>query len=48
MAKPIGAAATAKKKLTTIPKRTSQGVDNKPKNKHSRKRWKAYRGQGRP
>lgn len=28
------------------PKRTSQGTDHKPKNKHARKNFKAYRGQG--
>lgn len=31
-----------------ISKRTSQGIKDKPKGKHARKRWKAYRGQGRP
>lgn len=46
MAKPIG--TTTKFRKDPVVKRTSQGVDNKPKNKHSRKRWKAYRGQGRP
>lgn len=29
-------------------KRTSQGIDHKPKNKHKRKNWKRYVGQGRP
>ena len=46
MAKPIGVEAKKFRKEPVV-KRTSQGVDNKPKNKHSRKRWKAYRGQGR-
>jgi len=29
-----------------VPKRTSQGLLFKPKNKHARKNWKRYRGQG--
>jgi len=45
MAKPIGVAVYRK---DPVCKRTSQGVDNKPKGKHKRKNWKAYRGQGRP
>jgi len=45
MAKPIGVATKLRKE--PVVKRTSQGVDNKPKNKHSRKNWKRYRGQGR-
>lgn len=38
------------KKLTRlrIKKRTSQGLHGKPKNKHARKGWKRYVGQGRP
>jgi hypothetical protein len=31
-----------------VSKRTSIGLQDRPKNKHSRKNWKAYRGQGRP
>jgi hypothetical protein len=31
-----------------VSKRTSIGIANKPKGKHARKNWKAYRGQGRP
>jgi hypothetical protein len=30
------------------PKRTSQGLYHKPKNKGARKNWKMYRGQGNP
>lgn len=30
-----------------VVKRTSAGGKWKPKNKHARKNWKAYRGQGR-
>jgi hypothetical protein len=29
-------------------KRTSQGLYDRPKNKHRRRNWKAYRGQGHP
>lgn len=47
MAKQIGVAAQLKNKLT-VKKRTSQGLKHKPKSKHARKNWKAYRGQGRP
>jgi hypothetical protein len=39
-------ATTAKRVLRTIGKRTSIGTNNRPKNKHKRKNWKAYRGQG--
>lgn len=38
-------------KLTHVqgkPKRTSQGLRTPPLNKHKRRSWKAYRGQGRP
>jgi hypothetical protein len=45
MAKPIGVIVAHRK--TPAEKRTSQGVDNRPKNKHTRKNWKRYRGQGR-
>lgn len=41
--------ATTPKKIIYVPpppKRTSQGTYHKPKNKHSRKNWKQYRGQG--
>ena len=36
------------KKRQTIPKRTSIGKsrNSKPTNKHKRKSWKKYRGQG--
>lgn len=47
MAKPIGVAATKRSKLK-IEKRTSIGRDQKPKNKHARKKFKRYIGQGRP
>lgn len=47
MAKQIGVAAQIKNKLT-VKKRTSQGINHKPKNRHARKGWKPYRGQGRP
>lgn len=43
MAKAIGVATY---RAPTVPKRTSQGVRNRPKNKHARKNWKRYRGQG--
>jgi hypothetical protein len=33
-------------KMDTIKKRTSIGIKNRPKNKHKRKSWKKYRGQG--
>ncbi len=38
----------ARKKIVAKPKpkRTSQGLYHKPKNKDSRKNWKRYRGQG--
>ncbi len=35
-------------KRDRTPKRTSQGRDHAPLNKHKRRSWKAYRGQGRP
>lgn len=38
----------ARLKKLPVPKRTSQGRDHRPKNKHKRRNWKAYRGQGRP
>ncbi len=44
MAKPIGVIV---RRAIKIEKRTSQGVGDKPKNKHKRKNWKPYRGQGR-
>jgi stalled ribosome alternative rescue factor ArfA len=53
MAKPIAptsAKAEKTKKIfrTRVEKRTSQGTYDKPKNKHARKNFKLYRGQGRP
>lgn len=47
MAKQIGIGAVLVRKLKIL-KRTSQGLQHKPKSKHARKNWKAYRGQGRP
>jgi len=40
--------ATKTLRKAPISKRTSQGINNRPKNKHARKNWKAYRQQGRP
>ena len=39
---------TQQKKNKTIPKRTSIGKskNSRPKNKHKKKGWKKYRGQG--
>lgn len=34
--------------VTRKPKRTSIGGKHMPLNKHKRRNWKAYRGQGRP
>lgn len=34
--------------ITPKPKRTSIGGSHMPLNKHKRRNWKAYRGQGRP
>lgn len=48
MAAGAAGAIGLKRMRLTVPKRTSQGIDHKPKGKHKRKRWKAYRGQGRP
>jgi len=47
MAKAIGLGTVIRKQLMTVGKRTSIGIKHKPKNKHARKNWKAYRGQGR-
>lgn len=40
----------AKKKIVVTRKahRTSQGLKHAPLNKHKRRAWKRYRGQGRP
>ncbi len=35
-------------KPVPVSKRTSIGGSHFPKNKHKRRGWKAYRGQGRP
>jgi hypothetical protein len=46
-ATPSNASKASMRRMPVV-KRTSQGIDNKPKGKHARKNWKAYRGQGRP
>ena len=38
----------AKELRPPVYKRTSIGLKHKPLNKHKRRSWKAYRGQGRP
>lgn len=37
-----------KQVITRKPKRTSIGGRHSPLNKHKRRNWKRYRGQGRP
>jgi len=48
MAKRRGKTIEAVSRKTPTPKRTSIGKSRKsrPKNKHKRANWKAYRGQG--
>tara|TARA_B100000745_G_scaffold198874_1_gene131141 strand:- start:2524 stop:2673 length:150 start_codon:yes stop_codon:yes gene_type:complete len=48
MAKRTAYGLTQTKKIKVTPKRTSIGKSKytKPKNKHKRKCWKKYRGQG--
>ena len=41
-------AGNVQTKKLTVAKRTSIGRNNRPKNKHARKGYKPYRGQGRP
>ena len=47
MAKAKGWSNTIFKKKNTTKKRIGKSKNTKPKNKHKRRGWKKYRGQGR-